>query len=290
VCASGATQPPVRFSLVHGYITYTYGAGIWAVDPNRPANPISLGPSHGQMPIAWSPDGSRLLLRAAGLNAFNGDLCVLNADGSQTRLTGDGLSVEGSFSPDGTKVVFSRQDDGLYVIDAKGGTPHLIAKSYGAWLLGAPAWSPDGSRIAYTVYLEGGPEGLTYQIWTVNPDGTDPRPLVDLGECGGGGCSGGLAWSPDGSTLTFHSRRASLVGTVAIQRIYSVRADGSGLHRINEHGFQPAWSPDGSRIAYLRDYGFAEVGLYTMAVDGSDVRQVEGVFAMPASLAWNSVH
>ncbi len=27
------------------------------------------------------------------------------------------------------------------------------------------------------VYLEGGPERITYEIWTVNPDGTDPRPL-----------------------------------------------------------------------------------------------------------------
>ncbi len=66
--------------------------------------------------------------------------------------------------------------------------------------------------------------------------------------------------------------------------------DGSGLHPINDDGFQPAWSPDGSRIAYLLGYGFSEVSLSTMAVDGSDVRQVEGVFVMPASLAWNPVH
>jgi len=45
------------------------------------------------------------------------DLYVMSADGSQTRLTSDGRTGDGSFSPDGAKVVFSRTDDGLYVVD-----------------------------------------------------------------------------------------------------------------------------------------------------------------------------
>jgi len=292
LCVSGRTQPPDRFASVHGYITYTYRSEIWAVDPNDPANPISLGPSHGLTPIAWSRDGSRLLLADRRLSRAPGlewELCVMNSDGSEKTLTSDGHSGRGSFSPDGTKVVFSRAADrGLYVVDAKGGTPRLIAKSEG--YVGSPAWSPDGSRIAFTVYYEFGPKGQTFEIWTVNPDGIDPRLLVDLGQCGGGGCSGGLAWSSDASMLAFHSLRDIPLGTLVVESIYVVRADGSGLHRINNDGFQPSWSPDGSRIAFLRDYGFAELGLYTMARDGSDVRQVEGVFVMPASLAWNPVH
>ena len=47
-------------------------------------------------------------------------------------------------------MVFTRIDQGLYVVDDKGGTPRLIARSYMAWWLESPAWSPDGSRIDYT--------------------------------------------------------------------------------------------------------------------------------------------
>jgi len=291
--------PSNRFASVHGYITYADGSDIWAADPRHPDSRISLGsshglapidyaqdgtllPTHGLSPIAWSRDGSRLLL--AELRGNGGrDLCVMHADGSQKPLTSDGSSGEGSFSPDGTKVVFVGWDAGLYVIDADGGTPRLIARSYMAWWLGSPAWSPDGSRIAYTVYEEGGPEGFTFQIWTVKPDGTDSRRLIDLGACGGGDCSGGLAWSPDGSMLAFHSMRDNLSGRH--WGIYVVRSDGTGLHRVNALGYQPIWSPDGSRIAYTQG-----PDAFTMASDGSDDNLVPDLLVVPyQGWAWNPV-
>jgi Tol biopolymer transport system component len=287
VCIQGpAPQPLHPLPLVHGYITFANAGEMWTLDPNHPSNRISLGPSNGMTPLMWSRDGSRLLLAGQfplGQN-WQKDLYVMNADGSQTRLTCDGLSPQGSFSPDGTRVVYMRQDDGLYVVDARGGSPRQIAKMPG---FEAPAWSPDGSRIAFAFYRE---MSLAYAIWTMNPDGTDARQLVDLGDCGGGGgCTGGLAWSPDGKLLAFHSRRGPLGPnglSPRVQAIYVVHSDGSGLRRINADGHDPSWSPDGSRIAFIRggDTGVAPpyvnmarpAGFFTMAPNGSDVRPVKG--------------
>src|SRR5260370_11347675 len=274
LCVSGPTHSSDRFASVHGYITYSDWSEIWAVDPNHPANSMSLGPSHGLMPIVWSGDGSRLLLRTSVI----GDLYVMNADGCQTRLTSDGLSGPGAFSPDATKVVFSRAY-GLYVVDAKGGIARSIGKPFGMSSYDSLALSPDGSRIAYMVSVM--MDGI-YQIWTVRPDGTDQRMLIDLGPCERGGCSGGLAWSPDGSTLAFHSSRGNPRSPNSA--IYTVRADGSGLRRIfSDGGVEPCWSPDGSRIAFYRANE-----LFTMAPDGSYVPSVNGGFLIDHfGLAWN---
>jgi Tol biopolymer transport system component len=302
LCVQGTAQPSDRFALARGCITYNDGSEIWAVDPDHPANRISLAPSHGLTSMVWSRDGSRLLLtEQTNSGTAHEDLYVMYADGSQTRLTSDGGSTGGSFSPDGSKVVFARANEGLYVVDTTGGTPRVIARSYIAWWLDSPAWSPDGSRIAYAVYKEGDPEGFDYEIWTMNPDGTNQRLLVELGACGGGGCTGGLAWSPDGSMLAFHSMRDNLAGRT--RAIYVVHADGSGMHRINNLGYQPSWSPDGSRLDFT-EFGMppgipgesSEDTAFTVAADGTNLTLVDGVVLLrhygvagPSGLAWNPV-
>ncbi|HEV2413352.1 MAG TPA: hypothetical protein VGX27_00985 [Candidatus Dormibacteraeota bacterium] len=283
-CASRPTDLSNRFARVHGCITFSDGTQIVAVDPYHPANNSVLGPSNGQLPITWSRDGRRLLLGSTR------DLYVMNADGSEVQLThGDaGVSQGGSFSPDGTEVVYvgyRPSTYGLYVVEVTGRAPRLIAASTSCSTLGPcsgdflayPAWSPDGSRIAYADYYQGPTSNSgTDEIWTVKSDGTDKRQLLDLGRCGpnqASGCTNGLAWSPDGSQLAFHSAGG----------IYIVHADGSGLHRISKDGGQPSWSPDGSRIAFTRGGE-----LFTMATDGGDMTLLKGVVPVPNyAWAWN---
>jgi Tol biopolymer transport system component len=296
LCVAGPASSTDRFVRVHGCITYTDGRDLWAVDPFHPANKISLGPAAGLSPIAWSADGQRLLLqgRYDSSGVFNVDLFVMNPDGSRTQLTHSGGALfGGSFSPDGETVVYA-DTDGLFVVNVHGGSPRALAANELEPWRGKefPAWSPDGSQIAYVVDYEGATE-----IWTMNSDGSGQRRLVALGACEGGGCTPGLTWSPDGSQLAFASSRY-IKPPVDLEpvKIYTVRSDGSQLRQIT-HGLigdlKPAWSQDGSRIAFVRGSSSASLGqLFTVAQDGTDLRPVSDalvVEAYGAGIAWNPV-
>ena len=92
-----------------------------------------------------------------------------------------------------------------------------------------PRWSPKGDKIAYA-RMQGG----TFQIFTINSDGTGDTQLTTVGS------SENPTWSPDARLLAYSSKQG---GAVAI---YVMRADGSGQTRVSQgkgQGTQPAWSP-----------------------------------------------
>ena len=244
-------RPPGIFSGVGGWITYGNRDGIWAVDPMRPDDPnsqIQLSTQRGT-PLAWSSDGSRLLIlrnHKVPHQAFGSNLFVLNADGTETRLTeGDAWFAGGSFSPDGSKVLYGtygvHTPPGIFVVDAGGGTPPLLLT--GGDLL-APTFSPDGSKIAYFAW-----NGQRYRLRVMNADGTGSRAVshaVSFEDMGGDPI---LVWSPDGTRLAIGY--GSDIYTVKVRALVAPSgANGSDLTLVVPHGGSPNWSPDGSRIAY----------------------------------------
>src|SRR6266545_5575 len=223
--------------------------GIWAVDPTRPNDPkarIQLSDPSGE-PLAWSSDGSKLLIwRVRRLEGpapppprWTG-LFVLNADGTETKLVGHRHGAPyifsgGSFSPDGSKVVFATSG-GMYTVDADGGTPRILAAG------GVnPTFSPDGTKIAYFDIREG--PGHTLRV--MNADGTGDRVLLDgqAVDCYYPSTEIRPACSPDGTHIAFscheHEHGIRVVG-----------AEGSDLRTVIRNGLNPYWSPDGSRIAF----------------------------------------
>jgi Tol biopolymer transport system component len=109
-----------------------------------------------------------------------------------------------------------------------------------------PAWSPDGSRIAF-VGLTGGDYPGSLRVVNADGSGLTEVPLALSGFL----ILGGPAWSPDGTRIALSVCNQGC-------NIYVVRPDGSdltqlttGVHdRIWCGAVTPAWSPDGTRIAY----------------------------------------
>lgn len=167
-------------------------------------------------------------------------------------------------SPDGKRVAFSWRGD-LWLVDAAGGRAERVTDDPAHE--DAPAWSPDGGRLAFVsdragnldIFVldlgRGGIRQITFH------EADDDRP----------------AWSPDGGWIAFESNRDPRVNLPTNRRwfdIWKVRAGGGTPQSVTRFGGRdPAWSPDGRRIVYDRyasGYADGEHDLYAVAADGGN--------------------
>jgi hypothetical protein len=139
----------------------------------------------------------------------------MNANGSNvTRLT-NGPGLKASWSPDGSKIVFVSQQDGvsqIYVMNADGNNLTRLTHTSGDEM--APTWSPDGSKIAFVSRRDG-----SAQLYIMSADGANQHALTSHGE------NRLPVWSPDGSKIAFVSQRDGSA------QVYVMNADGS--HQVN---------------------------------------------------------
>ena len=127
-----------------------------------------------------------------------------------------------------------------------------------------PAWSADGSKIAFVAYDHG-----ETSLFTMNADGSGKTLVQGVTDRIDGFMH--PSWSPDGTQLVFMAGLSGH-GDRSI-RLYVVNVDGSGLTKITRGRHQdwwPSWSPDGTKIAFVTGPVGTRRDLATMSPDGSN--------------------
>jgi TolB protein len=139
----------------------------------------------------WSPDGKRITVTASsdpggGLQG----IAVVNADGTGLRSL-DRLGFDGTFSPDGKHLAYTRGGE-LWVLDVASGATRVLTS--GAEATGAPDWSPDGKQIVFT---------SPFDVRSVSTKGGTPTGLIKVGTSFSIRFPRTPVYSPDGTQVAF---------------------------------------------------------------------------------------
>lgn len=176
------------------------------------------------------------------------------ADRIYEKITG----VRGVFSTRLAYVLQTGNGYELQVADADGQNPQVMLRSKQSII--SPAWSPDGSKIAYVsfeaekpvVYVQTLANGKREAV--ANFKGNNSAPT----------------WAPNGNQL------AVVLSRDGISQIYTINADGSGLRRVMRSPLidtEPVYTPDGGSLVFTSDRG-GNPQIYKVPVNGGEASRI----------------
>jgi polyisoprenoid-binding protein YceI len=225
---------------------------------------------------AWSFDGRRIAYTLYPVEQPP-ELYVADADGSNAHQLVGGILRSPAWSPDGRYVLAVAGDEvhtGIVRVDVAAGTSANLIQAPG--VEDAPAFSPDGRTIAFTLLPEG---GTNEDIYLADADGGTVRRLTS-----DPAYEYEPRWSPDGRTIAF----------VRGGDLWLMRADGSHGRRLTS-GLtvdSPTWSPDGKHLAFVisgtgtMNEGPQRRALWFIDADGSHLSNLSFDLFQVAHPAW----
>lgn len=209
--------------------------------------------------------------------------CGGSIDDEPVQLVAHTNAEDPAWSPDCSRLVYT-QNGSLWTVGHNGADARKLVDSDGAYLYSA-VWSPDGTRIAY-VRGRNDENGIWIaHIWTVNIDGSHNNQRTE-GEV----VDRWPTWSPDSKWIAYE--RSTIGGRDEYghvqhddRHIVVMTSYGNKPRALNEGGpweHSPAWSPDGSELAFQRD-GF----LMVSDTHGNRSRRVRAGVYFDGGLSWS---
>jgi Tol biopolymer transport system component len=235
---------------------------------------------------SWSPDGKTIAfdsIRSGKLNIYTWRLETRELK----RITSTNANdFTPEWSPDGKQIAFASDRTGhneIFVVDLASDAQRQLTKDNSDDI--HPHWSPDGQRIIYCSARDNpnqtsAPEGEIYEIYTIKPDGSDPKRITS-----DKGINTYPSYSPDGRQILFRK----VLGEKNSE-VFVMNADSSSQRNLtNNPAFDawPRWSPDGKKIVFGSNRGGTDYEIYVMNADGSGVQRLTELRGRNTSPKWS---